>query len=156
MEEEFQERDYWISQTIKVPIKIVDQQWKYRAHPYRQTTVQGIRCPHCANTHLVQADNGRFRKYIPVARSCSCFGNMVCAKDRLKLSTIVANGRLKFMAQLANGHGGLKLRTIVAKAKLKFRTNKANGGLKFLAQMAKPLDLGTVARRMVLMLRSQQ
>ena len=34
--------------------------------------------------------------------------------------------------------------------------NKANGGLKFLAQMAKPLDLGTVARRMVLMLRSQQ
>ena len=93
---------------------------------------------------------------IPVARSCSCFGNMVCAKDRVKLSTIVANGRLKFMAQLANGHGGLKLRTIVAKAKLKFRTNKANGGLKFLAQMAKPLDLGTVARRMVLMLRSQQ
>ena len=63
MEEEFQERDYWISQTIKVPIKIVDQQWKYRAHPYRQTTVQGIRCPHCANTHLVQADNGSFRKY---------------------------------------------------------------------------------------------
>ena len=117
---------------------------------------------------------------IPVARSCSCFGNMVCAKGRLKLSTIVANGRLKFMAQLANGHGGLKLRTIVAngrlkfmaqlanglgglklrtivaKAKLKFRTNKAKRGLKFLAQMAKPLDLGTVARRMVLMLRSQQ
>ena len=87
MEEEFQERDYWISQTIKLPIEIVDQQWKYRAHPYRQTTVQGIRCPRCANTHLVQADNGRFRK-IPVARSCSCFGNMVCAKDRLKLSTI--------------------------------------------------------------------
>ena len=93
---------------------------------------------------------------IPVARSCSSFGNMVCAKNRLKLRTIVANGRLKFMAQLANGHGGLKLRTIVAKAKLKFRTNKAKRGLKFLAQMAKPLDLGTVARRMVLMLRSQQ
>ena len=100
---------------------------------------------------------------IPVARSCSSFGNMVCAKNSwpvghggLKLRTIVANGRLKFMAQLANGLGGLKLRTIVAKAKLKFRTNKAKRGLKFLAQMAKPLDLGTVARRMVLMLRSQQ